>query len=101
MTLPACIHCDQDPERRERDGRVMFICPVCNARGDAATCETWAAASWRQVNRDDLPIHGCGHRPRFKAREGKWWACCTGCQHLTGGFMSIQGAVAGWARSLR
>ncbi|MCW6036809.1 hypothetical protein K4A83_11125 [Spirulina subsalsa FACHB-351] len=79
---------------------MMFICPVCNSRGEAATCEIWAAATWREVNRE-LPLHTCGHRPRFKAREGKWWACCTGCQHMTGGFMSLQGAVAGWMRSLR
>ncbi|MCK2185722.1 hypothetical protein [Halomonas getboli] len=101
MTLPSCIHCEYAPERRESGDRVMYICPVCNGRGDASTAEAWAAASWCQVNRDDLSACRCGHRARFRARDGQWWACCTGCQHRVGGFMSLQGAVAGWARSLR
>jgi hypothetical protein len=101
VSLPNCIHCDHAPERRESGDRVMHICPVCNNRGEASPIKAWAAESWRQVNREDLPLCTCERRPRFKSRDGKWWACCTGCRHQAGGFMSLPGAVAGWMRSVR
>lgn len=99
--IPACIHCENSPERRESGVSVMLICPVCNNRGEASTSEAWAVESWRQVNREDLPACTCGHRPRFKQRESQWWASCTGCRRVAGGFMSLPGAVSGWLRSLR
>lgn len=101
MNLPACIHCAHAPERRESGAWVLYVCPVCNARGAAATCESWAVETWRQVNREDLPVCGCDSRPRFKVRHSKWWASCPGCRRLAGGYLSIQGAVAGWIRSFR
>lgn len=101
MSLPDCIHCQQPPERREHEGRVMLICPVCNNRGEASSLEAWALESWRQVNRADLSPCGCGNSPRFRQRESQWWACCTGCAQMAGGFMSLQGAVAGWMRRVR
>lgn len=101
VSLPNCAHCQHPPERREKDGALLLICPVCNNRGEASKCHDWAVASWSQVNRDDLP-HCCEGKPvRFKQRDQQWWAGCTGCDNKTGGFMSLQGAVAGWARFLR
>jgi len=100
MTLPNCNHCQHPPERREKDGALLLICPVCNNRGEASKCHDWAVASWREVNRTDLP-YCCEAKPvRFKQREQQWWAGCTGCDKRTGGFMSLPGAVAGWARAL-
>lgn len=96
-----CIHCGQAPERRESGDRVMYICPVCNHRGVASTTEAWASESWNQANRGDLASCCSGAPPRFKQSAEKWWACCTGCRHAVGGYMSLPGALAGWSRSLR
>ena len=102
----SCRHCDSAPERREdsASGRVMFICPVCNHRGVATIgeAENYARATWARANDPSLPRHTCGEgAPRFKQREGKWFVACSACSHVTGGFMSIEGAVAGWLRGTR
>lgn len=101
MNLPNCTHCQHPPERREKAGALLLICPVCNNRGEASTNHDWAVASWGQVNRTDLP-YCCAEKPvRFKQRKQEWFGGCTGCDNKVGGFMSLQGAVAGWARRLR
>lgn len=96
-----CTHCQHPPEHRKKDGALLLICPVCNNRGEASTNHDWSVASWEQVNRTDLP-YCCEDKPvRFKQREQQWFGGCTGCDNRVGGFMSLQGAVAGWARRLR
>lgn len=103
MTAPLCIHCQVPPERRQQSctGLVMWICPVCNNRGDATPVEGRAMYSWNLVNDRDMPPHACqGHgAPRFFVSGGKWGSRCAHCGLVDHGYGSIEGARAAWARA--
>lgn len=105
MTAPLCIHCQLPPERRQQDctGLVMWICPVCNNRGEATSSERRALASWGLVNDEDMPRHSCKGDgvPRIFASGGKWGARCGCCDFVDHGYATIEAARAGWCRELR
>jgi hypothetical protein len=74
----------------------------CKHRGEVSTSPARAQASWNLVNDADLPRHGCkaAPAPRFRQRDGLWGAYCS-CGFDDAGYHSLEGARAGWARSLR
>lgn len=105
MTAPLCIHCQLPPERRQQEasGLVMWICPVCNNRGEATPCERRALGSLGLVNDADMPRHNCKGEgvPRIFASGGKWGARCACCDFVDHGYATVEGARAGWARATR
>lgn len=105
MTACACIHCQVPPERRKQEGTglVMWICPVCNNRGEATPSESRALASWNLVNDEDMPRHTCMGQgvARFFISAGKWGSRCPCCDFVDHGYGSLEGARAGWARAAR
>lgn len=105
MAALPCIHCQLPPERRQQaeTGRVMWICPACNNRGEAVVCERRALASWSLVNDEDMPRHNCKGAgvPRFFTSGGQWGARCPCCDFVDHGYATIEGARAGWCRALR
>lgn len=105
MTAALCIHCKMPPERREQaaTGLIMWICPTCQNRGEATRCETRAQASWGLVNDEDMPRHNCKGAgiPRLFMSGGKWGSRCAACDFVDHGYGSLEGARAGWCRSMR
>lgn len=105
MTAPACLHCAAAPERRHQEstGLIMWICPVCNNRGDAHPVEARALATWHLVNDPEFPLHTCKGQgvARFFTRGGKWGARCACCDFVTEGIATIEGARASWASAVR
>lgn len=105
MTACLCIHCQLPPARREQAGTglVMWICPVCNNRGEATPSEARALSSWQLVNDADMPPHTCKAKaqPRFFISAAKWGSRCPGCDFVDHGYATIEGARAGWARATR
>lgn len=105
MPAASCIHCQVAPERREQPGTglVMWICPVCNNRGEATPCEARALSSWHLVNDADMSLHTCRAKsvPRFFISGAKWGSRCPGCDFVDHGYATIEGARAGWARATR
>lgn len=101
----ACIHCQLPPERRQQAGTglVMWICPVCNNRGEATPSEARALSSWQLVNDADMPPHTCkAPAPlRFFISAAKWGSRCPGCDFVDHGYATLEGARAGWARATR
>ncbi|MFG9836394.1 hypothetical protein [Pseudomonas aeruginosa] len=81
MAAVLCIHCQVPPERRQQEGTglVMWICPVCNNRGEVTPSEGRALASWNLVNDEDMPRHTCIDQgvPRFFISGGKWGSRAT------------------------
>lgn len=100
-----CIHCQVPPERRQQPGTglVMWICPVCNNRGEATPVESRALASWGLVNDREMPLHTCKSQgvPRFFIGGGKWGSRCAACGFVDHGYGSLEGARAAWARAVR
>lgn len=105
MTAQLCIHCQVPPTRRQQTGTafVMWICPVCNNRGEATPSEARALSSWQLVNDPDMPPHTCKakEQPRFFMRDAKWGSRCAGCDFVDHGYATIEGARAGWTRATR
>lgn len=103
--MTPCSQCGNPPERRldPQAGRRVYACPGCRHRGEVTTCEVAAAASWELINDPDMDRHTCkaAMLPRYFETGGKWGARCRGCGHEVEGFGSLQGARAGWARSMR
>lgn len=101
--MTPCLHCASAPERRQSptSSMIMWICPVCNHRGEASSSEAYSAATWEQANNPELPLYQFQGRPRFYQRGGLWGVRCT----ITGagqhGYHSLSGAVAGWHRLCR
>ncbi|MNJ09773.1 hypothetical protein D3C81_1474970 [compost metagenome] len=105
MSALPCLHCSVAPERRHQveSGRVMWICPVCNNRGEAHPVEARALSSWNLVNDADMPAHTCKANgvARFFSSGGQWGSRCAGCDFVDHGYATIEGARAGWARAVR
>lgn len=102
MPVALCIHCQAPPERREKGDLVMWICPLCNNRGEAA-CERRALASWNLVNDEDMPLHTCKGKgvARFFVSRDQWGSRCHCCDFVDHGYATLEGARAGWARAVR
>lgn len=100
-----CNCCGTAPERRQSpDGqRVMFICPTCHQRGAASSSEAYARATWERGNNPALPTFDRGRtgRPRFFERDGLWGTRCTVTRHEDHGYLTFDGALAGWMRLCR
>lgn len=105
MVALACLHCSVAPQRRHQvsTGRFMWICEVCNNRGEAHPVESRALASWNLVNDPDLPPHKCKGQglARFFTRGGRWGARCGCCDFVLDGIATIEGARASWASAAR
>ncbi|WP_213159223.1 hypothetical protein [Pseudomonas aeruginosa] len=104
MAVVACSQCGTMPIHRVDPDRgfQVYACPECKHRGEVSTSPARAQASWNLVNDADLPRHGCkaAPAPRFRQRDGLWGAYCS-CGFDDAGYHSLEGARAGWARSLR
>lgn len=105
MSSTLCQHCSVAPERRHQEstGLVMWICPICNNRGDATPSEARALASWDLVNDPEFPLHTCKDQgvARFFSRAARWGSRCPCCDFVDEGYATIEGARAGWARAVR
>lgn len=105
MAALACLHCGVAPERRHQEstGLIMWICPVCNNRGDAHPVESRALAAWHLVNDPEFPLHTCKGQgiARFFIRSACWGSRCPCCDFVDEGYATIEGARAGWARAVR
>lgn len=102
---PLCIHCRSESVERNdtATGRTLVACSGCRARGAASLSVGYARSTWRLVNDETLPLHGCKKSapPRFFQREALWGWYCGGCNEQEPGFSTLEGAVAGWMRSSR
>lgn len=103
--FPVCIHCGAEPVERKDTAtdRVLVACSNCRARGAASLSVGYARSTWRLVNDQTMPSHGCKKpaQPRFFQRESLWGWYCGGCHEQEPGFSTLEGAVAGWMRASR